>query len=299
MIGEADFTFRQSELKEWKLCRRRTKWNYWDRLAPVVDEVGPASLGTLVHAGLEDYYTRQMTGSHNARYCELKATADPAQEELAAIMLRGYVEWVEQTGADAGLTIVGVEDQVTVRWPSLIHGHTVDVTGKADLIVVDAFGLDRLLDHKTVQNLNDPQPPQDDQRMTYAVLKMIRDGRTYAGASHNKLRKVKRTGSAKPPFYGRDEIHFTERQLNSHMLHMEAILNEMVYTQLLLRSAEPGTADNLEHALLWPNPTRDCSWRCEFRTLCQLRDDGVTWVDFIGSNFTRGDNMFSERAEED
>src|SRR5262249_51168517 len=31
----ADFVFRQSELHEWLLCRRRTKWQYWDRLEPI------------------------------------------------------------------------------------------------------------------------------------------------------------------------------------------------------------------------------------------------------------------------
>lgn len=295
-----DFTFRQSELHEWLLCRRRTDWNYWQSLAPRHEGPTAASLGTLVHAGLEDGYRKQSglwdVEGPNAGppdlYGRMRATADPKQAELADIMLRGYWEWVETTGADAGWTILAVEKQVTVEWPTLIHGQSVAVTGKADLIIRDAFDLERLVDHKTVDALGAKQPPSDFQRQTYAVLKLLIDGETYAGAMHNKLRKVKRGVNAKPPFYGRDEIHFNLAQLRSHYRHMDAILNEMVYTRLVLADAEAqadaATVDDLEHRLLPPSPTKDCSWRCSFYHLCPMRDDGSAWQSFIGDNFTRG-----------
>lgn len=300
IVNKADFTYRQSELHEWLVCRRSTDWKYWQGLTPKHEGPSAASLGTLVHAGLEDEYRRRSglwmvegsdAGPPNL-YDRLRPLADSDQGVLADIMLRGYWDWVETTGADAGWTIVGVEQQLTARWPTLIHGHTVDVTGKADLLIVDAFGLPRLVDHKTVDKMNDQQPPSDFQRQTYAVLKQILDGETYAGAMHNKLRKVKRSVQAKPPFYGRDEIHFNKAQLRSHYRHMEGILNEMVYTQLVLaeakRSGDPGTVDDLEHRLLPPSPHRDCSWRCPMYTVCPMRDDGSAWASFMGENFQSG-----------
>ncbi len=165
---------------------------------------------------------------------------------------------------------------------------TVDVTGKIDLSIVDSFGLPRLVDHKTVDALNAQQPPMDDQRMTYAVLKLLTDDVAYAGTMHNKLRKVRRSAQAKPPFYGRDEKHFTRAMLRSHYRHMDAILNEMVSTRLALLDESGDELDALEHAMLWPNPTKDCSWRCPFVVMCPMRDDGAVWVDFLGENFTRG-----------
>lgn len=288
----ADFTYRQSELHEWLLCRRRTDWQYWQSLSPVRDEANAASLGTLVHAGLEDFYVPQLVVPEPDRievYPAMFLRAHPVQAELADIMLRGYREWVETTGADAGWSVLAVEKQITVQWPTLIHGCTVEVTGKADLIIVDEFGLERLVDHKTVDRLGDQQPPSDFQRQTYAVLKQLLDGSTYAGAMHNKLRKVKRSATAKPPFYGRDEIHFNLAQLRSHYRHMEGILNEMVYTQLVLRDApNDEVIDDLEQRLLPPSPTRDCSWRCSFHTICPMRDDGSAWQTLMGENFIRG-----------
>lgn len=303
-MADAEFTFRQSEIHEWLLCRRRTDWNYWQQITPKREGPSAASLGTLVHGGLEDGY-RERSGlwlpGEGPVYPAMHLTADPTQAKLADTMLRGYWDWVDQTGADAGWTITGVEQSVTARWPSLIHGKTVDVTGKADLLITDAFGLPRLVDHKTVDRLGDRQPPSDFQRQTYAVLKQIIDGETYAGAMHNKLRKVGRSAVAKPPFYGRDEIHFNKAQLRSHYRHMEGILTEMVYTRLVLeearRSGDAGTVDDLEHRLLPPSPTRECSWRCNMYVVCPMRDDGGAWAAFIGENFIRGTINEEEEAE--
>lgn len=298
----ADFVYRQSELHEWLVCRRSTDWKYWQAITPKQEKVGAASLGTLVHAGLEDEYRSRGALEGEWVYNKLKDTADPQQAKLADTMLRGYWDWVDETGADAGWEIIGVEQQRSVVWPSLIHGHSVEVTGKADLLIVDALGLKRLVDHKTVANLNDQQPPSDFQRQTYAVIEQIATGTTYAGAMHNKLRKVGRTAAAKPPFYGRSEIHFNLAQLRSHYRHMETILNEMVYAQLVMadarRTGDPvDELDDLEHRLLPPSPHRDCSWRCDFYQLCPMRDDGSAWQAFIGDNFQKGGMITTEEAE--
>jgi hypothetical protein len=36
---------------------------------------------------------------------------------------------------------------------------------------------------------------------------------------------------------------------------------------------------------LYPNPTRDCSWECNFRSACLMRDDGSDWEEFLRSEY--------------
>ena len=38
---------------------------------------------------------------------------------------------------------------------------------------------------------------------------------------------------------------------------------------------------------LYPNPTRDCSWDCEYRTVCLLMDEGDDWQDYLEDNYMR------------
>ncbi len=290
----ADFSFRQSEIQEWKQCRRRTNWNYWQTYGEKINrEPGVADLGTLVHLGLEEFYGLQLaepdgkTDDRLARWTLALETADQAHAKMAEVMVRGYKDWVAETGADAGLTILGVEQEISVVWPNKILGCEVELHGKIDVDAVDEFGLPRGLDHKTVQTFGEKPPPMDDQRMTYNVLRWLKLGAPYTSFAHNRLRKVLRTGAAKPPFYERLPKTFSPTQLQSHFIHIEGILQEMVGARLLLAERQPGSQehDNLEHLLLYPNPTRDCSWRCQFYVLCPMRDDGSDWVSFRNENY--------------
>lgn len=288
------FSFRQSEINEWKHCRRRTDWSYWRNFGEKINrEPGVADLGTLVHLGLEHFYGTQLVEDDGKDWDRLNRwdsaleAADPAHAKLAVVMVRGYKQWVAETGIDAGLKILGVESEISVIWPNLILGQVVEVHGKIDVDAEDEFGLPRGLDHKTVQTFNEKPPPMDDQRMTYNVLRWLKLGAPYTSFAHNRLRKVLRTGTAKPPFYERLPKNFSFTQLRSHYTHIEGILEEMVGARLALAAAGD-QRDDLEQKLLYPNPTNDCSWRCQFYTLCPMRDDGSDWTTFRDENYTSG-----------
>jgi hypothetical protein len=36
---------------------------------------------------------------------------------------------------------------------------------------------------------------------------------------------------------------------------------------------------------LYPNPTRDCTWECNFRTACLMRDDGSDWGQYLADEY--------------
>ncbi len=39
------------------------------------------------------------------------------------------------------------------------------------------------------------------------------------------------------------------------------------------------------HLALYPNPTRDCSWECNFRTACLMKDDGSDYEQYLADEF--------------
>lgn len=283
-----NLTFRQSELFD--PCRRHWALSYRRRLEPVRQRPSKAGIGTLVHKGLEHLYDTTLAMGPDAAMTALwEEGALTIQDRpewvkeygkqlvLARRMLQGYEQWLEETGADAGLTVTGVERTVAASWGSYevpgIGVVNVTVTGKADLEVIDEWGMPRLIDHKTRDQIESRPTPFDPQRLTYGLLRYLEDGTLYAGGMHNVLRRVLRSGSAKPPFYGRtDEVHFSLPLLRKHHRHISARLQEMVPLAAMLEAG----AIELDDPRLFPT-INDCSWKCDFIEVCPLFDDGSDW----------------------
>lgn len=263
---------RQSEIKTFKTCKREWYLEYVRSLAPLGGESSTADLGTMVHKALEFYYTDRDWSD--------AIDAEAPEAELASIMVAGYVDWVAEQGMDVGLHVVGVEEPVEVSFGEF-NGDEVIVTGRQDLILWDeALDETILMDHKTVQNLDQAADNliQNEQLLTYITLRRL-SGQPISGAAHNSLRRVKRTASAKPPFYGRRRITPNGQQLDNHLLHMRAAIGEMVATAQALE-----LDDELHQRLAYPNPGRECGWRCDFFHVCPMMDDGSNWEGYL-SNF--------------
>lgn len=275
---------RQSEITSWKDCRRRTNWSYWLGLQSITTYVGVADTGKFVHTGLEALYSGlDPFVAMRASYSEENIYDQAALKdnyEMAVIMLRGYIEWLEETGADAGHTTLAVERELEVLWGTVL-GHEVWLTGKVDREYRDMFDDLWLMDHKSVDAIStEPMAIMDEQRMTYAVMRKIEDGVTYKGGVHNQLRRVKRTQQAKPPFYGRSPITYSAEQLNNHWKHMTGTIEELVRVKLEI------AAGGDEQILLPPRPSKDCGWKCKsLKPLCALRDDGSDWQGYMSENY--------------
>jgi len=240
----ASETIRTTDIRTWQRCRR--KYTLLKKF-PVGDSQ-LASLGTRVHALLEAYYKDEPPP-------DPPLTIPPEDENLAQIMFAGYLEWLETTGVDEGMEVLGVEVPLELQLQS------GTITGKADLIVRQN-GMVWILDHKTVGTLTPPRMIAMDHQLQTYVLMAREAGFPAVGAGHNMLRRVKRTGSARPPYYGRELVTFSNAQLESHRANLELLVAE-------IRNAP-------EDVAMIPTATRDCGWDCPFADACVLGEPAKT-----------------------
>lgn len=293
-------TFRQSEFSGSKRCLRSWALGYRRRLIPKREKVSTAGTGTLVHKGLEFGYNgelwlpavTELWKAESLKYGIDDQAEYAKQFTLAKIILEGYWDWVSETSADVGWEVTGVERNIEVEWPRKIDGHTIIVTGKVDLEVLD-FGQPKLVDHKTRDSIKQTTADTlDEQRPTYAVLRKLEDGTEYLGATHNILRRVKRTATAKPPFYHRNELHYSIEQLRRRYLLMDRQLERLVP---LAARIEDGTIE-LDDPDLPPTPGTHCDWACRFTSPCALMQDSSDWQYLIDNGYNVGDPLTEEEA---
>lgn len=297
-----------SELQTFKHCRRRW-WLSWYRGLRLRDEprTGVRSLGTWVHDALSKWYVPEGETPEDPRHAFnelvreeelalLQATSHLSDTDVATkvadfqkdadlgrAMLEGYVEWLAETGADVGLTVVAPE-QVIKTVLECSKSLTVQVQGRLDVRLRRDTDLVQLfMDHKTVGNFTDParRLPMDEQMKTYLLLEesQANGAGQVDGALYNMLRRVKRTAQAKPPFYERLEVRHNPTTVATfrERLKGEALTIDLV---------ERGLDDGVDHHLLaYPTPSDKCSWGCEFFALCPMFDDGSRAEDFIQEHY--------------
>lgn len=286
-----DRRIRYSEIKSWQQCRRQWRWGYQMGLDRVSEAPDTSDVGSLCHEALESYYLGSTDPGAliRARRSERTEQGGGALDKkwsdtftLAEIMVDGYVEWVESEGIDADYRVLAAEQRIEVPFGTVRGDHVV-LTGQLDLQVEHTpSGLRYLRDFKSVQSLDQAgrQLQMDSQLLTYAVMLRMQDIRI-AGAEHMMLRRVKRSATATPPFYGVAQVAFSETQLRNHWTHLNALLHDIVGAyQSLEASADP-------HAVCPPNPGRDCTWRCSAPGIdgCLMEDDGANVSGFVQAMF--------------
>lgn len=303
-----------SEISNFKGCRR--KWwleNYRGLRAKQKKLVGPLPLGTRVHNALELYYT---DGSDPVEeYMRLlevdellfQATIDANDDvkvkkfndeaELGRLMVEGYIEWVHETNADAGLEIVGAEQIIRYRLKEF-EGR-VELMGKLDLVVRrKSDGSLALMDHKTAATF-DPYHKyymMSEQLMMYTMLHLLqpdRNGQLIDGGIYNLLKKVKRSSRATPPFYKRIDVRFNRRTIQAFWMRTLGTLRDMISTRQALD-------DGVDHHIVaYPTPSNDCSWKCPFYLACPLFDDGSAVEEMLAAGYEQIDpyERYSEESK--
>lgn len=282
-----------SEVQTFKQCRRKW-WLQWYRgLASKRIEVqGVRNTGTRLHIALAELYqphdviVRPMLALMDSQVEDLRifdaglSDSDSREKllsdfQLEQIMLEGYLEWLEETGADSDLEVISSETYVEAELPG-VYGNTemppVKVIGKVDTRVRDRrTGLLKFMDHKSVTSFVIPMLHQNQQLLHYELLQSLQpgpDART-DGAFYNMLRRVKRTAKAKPPFYKRIEVTHNQHELDAYKNHLIGVVTEMQTVEAALNE-DPEAAG----MLAYPTPHRDCSWKCPFVKECRMFDDG-------------------------
>lgn len=212
---------------------------------------------------------------------------------LERAMIEGYVQWLQETGADSELKIIASE--------TTLKAHLYDhVRADGQVTSVYAMGLldvrayritddaNLFVDHKTVGSLTAPVAmlPQNEQMIHYLLLEWLssEDGETHCdGALYNMLRRVKRTATAKPPFYDRYEVRHNKYELESYKRRLIAETRDV----LAMVEALDAGADPMDVA--YPSPNKDCTWDCDFFSVCSMFDDGSRAEDALASLFVQVD----------
>lgn len=286
----------QSEASVFRECRRKWWLGTYRGLRPKFQPVtGPLSMGTRIHACLEALYTdgRNPVDVHrelieNDRLELVMVERDPSEldkeAELGRIMLEGYLEWLEETGADADYEVVSSEEILTVP---LLNGE-VEMVGKLDMRVKrKSDGVRLFMDHKTAAGMDGIAKIAaiSEQFLHYHLLEALKPDETERcdGGVYNILKKVKRTATARPPFYERIEVRHNRQQLQAYWNRFHGIVMDI----MRVRAALDAGGDHLVHA--YPTPTGDCSWKCQFYAVCPLIDDGSAAESMLEDFYEVGD----------
>lgn len=304
-IPDDHYPVSNSELQTWKRCRRKW-WLAWYRHLALRTEtfIGVRSTGDRVHRALERWYVPDGTPRVDprdalervivedwTRVAELARERHVDEQQLAVLatefakstnleraMVEGYVQWLEETGADAELRVIASETPLTASL-ELDDGRSIALIGKLDVRVkrvTDDVNL--LLDHKTVGDLKSPAVtlPQNEQMTHYMLLEWLNSDegeRRCNGALYNMLKRTKRSGRATPPFFDRVEVRHNAYELASYRRRALAA------SRNVLDAIDRLDAGDSHLDVVYPSPTPNCKWDCDYFAVCNLLDDGSAGVD--------------------
>lgn len=291
-----------SSMKEFMECRRKymlhDMFGFDKKNRP---PVGPLALGTRVHNALEKMYTDgEGLLEEYARLAEIdreiylqspdgKWTDNVdkfnSEVELGRIMLEGFKEWAEEEGLDADIEIIGPE----LSLETTIKDGKITLMGKKDLTIRDHLDDTVIIrDFKTAQNISDydKMAMLDPQLPFYQLLeKLIDPGEKVDGGQFVVLRKIKRSGRATPPFYKIFRTRSNEHKLEAMEKKVDGITDDMLsFRNKLLRGAD-------HHKVAYPNPTKDCSWKCPFYDVCPMMDDGSDYIRMLETEYVQVDPL--------
>lgn len=308
-----------SEMRTWKECHRKWWFGYygeWGLKRDKQETSGARSLGSRVHLAIEGLYTNDEDKNnpmqilkeiydHDAEVMREMGKHPDAivalwkEYDLAYAMVEGFLQWMQDTGIDDGYEVVAVESVIEVD--SHIPG--IKLRGKLDQRVVRTVDGARLFrDWKTVGDLKNPPMllPLDEQMKFYMLLEFLESIRETGagpqwrtdGGLYTMLRKVKRTASAKPPFYDQVEVQHNMETIRNMWTRVSKVVEELYDARVALDAG----ADH--HYIAYPNPSRDCTWKCDFFSVCSMADDGSDLDGILNSFYEKADPHERYRAAE-
>lgn len=296
-----------SEVQTFKQCKRKW-WLAWYRgLGLRTQEfIGVRSTGTRIHRALEKWYVPDGQPRVDPRDAlEAVVAEDWAQierlsgdmaipavkmESLAVefanstnmerAMVEGYVQWLEETGADSNLRIIGSEQYLSAPLDVYVSGQQrpVNIIGLLDARAEDTNTQHTwFIDHKSVGDLESPLPllQANEQMLHYHLLEMLSSpnaDRYCDGALYNMIKRSKRSERAEPPFYAREEIRHNTHELASYRRRLVSTVQDILTTKDRLDNGE----EHLDVA--YPTPADTCKWKCDFFAVCSLMDNGAPGV---------------------
>ena len=269
-------TVSNSRLACFKRCPRKYEYRYVDNFT--ANEKTPAlMLGTLVHSALEQFYSSTsrdmgMEARAAAAMAEYDNKVSAAADEVLSCggdserfdkdsfmgrqMLKHYFE---EVAPNDDFTPVASEIRVDTRIPNPSGKFSwCRFIGYVDAIV-EREGRLYILEHKTAKNL-DVKHLITDTQVTQYIWALRQMGYDVCGVYYNILRKCdpysKRT---KAPYHYREAVYRNDREI-------EECGRQLYYQYMAMRHAGKYG--------YYTNPTRDCSWDCEYRPMCIAEMEG-------------------------
>lgn len=300
-----------SEVQAAKDCPRKWWLAYYRRLQPKTESsIGARAIGDRLHRALRYGYLGDASLRISPRQAlEALITLDRAafattfdpddpfhidtkrrfdkEADLERIMLEGYEAWLAETGADSEFEIIGSEVYLEADLPDLPN---IKIIARLDARVRRISDNVRLfIDHKSVGDFTRPTRTlhMDEQMLLYMLIEQLQenDDTRVAGALYNMLKRVKRTGTAKPPFYQRIEVHHNPIELESFRRRLMGTVQNIERMRARLDVGE-------DHRIVaYPRPTQDCTWKCPFFQVCSMFDDGSHVEGMIKEFYNVGDPL--------
>lgn len=311
---------RTTERRDFKRCPQRWWWGWREGLRPRGQISDALWFGIGIHLALAHYYApgrKRRTDMVDVwdDYCKrdplsrlvLTAAEELGHEEeyvaaahLGRAMLVGYMahynhdrHWdVVNTEEPFQVNITDEEGDNVAVFCSTFDGVYWDLEDKSY----------KLMEHKTAKAITTGHLGMDDQGGAYwavanAVLrdKGILKGQEFIkGITYNFLRKSlpdDRERNAAGQALNLDGT-ISKRQpavLFQREFVRRTPAQRKVQLQRIAAEVENMNEFRYRNLSLFKNPTRDCSWDCAFKEMCELHDSGGDWKEFRSAVYTKQD----------
>lgn len=266
-----------SDIAAFLRCRRSWAWGFMQDLSTREVEWGALALGSRVHAALEAFYRHGTDPAveHQRLANEAIASAEAAGAPpwgmdtlyqdivIGRNCIDGWKMWMEETGADHGLTLFGVEEMIEMP----ILGGAVTLRGKVDrLMTRDSDGAIIMDDWKTTgqwhAGLREKLERSYQHHVYLAICRHVYPTRYIAEANYTVIKKSQRNmGFAAVE---RFRVPGTTRSAERKLKQIEFIV------ALMLEAIDDIKANGMDHAV--PSPDESCRW-CNFKQPCEIYDD--------------------------
>lgn len=319
---------RTSERAAFKRCPQRWWWAYREGLRLRSQGHGALWFGTGFHLAFAEWYIpgrergrdpRETWREYVGETFEVVRTKSKYQgdleeeftnsKELGELMLTHYLDTY---GDDPHWDVIAPEQIFAVLIPDPEDASLpiVDYRGTFDGVFRDLnSGKLKIMEHKTAAQISTKHLPIDDQAGSYIAVAShilremgeLKKGEFIAGVEYNFLAK------RKPDTRPRDELgrylnkdgsiskrqsadtllrEFVARPAKARKRQIERIGSEAVAMDMYRSGALP----------LIKNPTKDCSWDCDFFELCQIDEQGGDVEGFKKSVYKIEDPYMDHRS---
>lgn len=295
-----------SEIGTFLDCRRKYYFQYYLHLQKKTNgegKVNNLTFGTKIHEALGAWYVSGGQEDPNKIIKQLFIDERPMvvgygdsdllkkfdeQEKMGVMLIGHYMDQVLKNGLDYGFTYISSEEEMEMEiLPD------VNFIGKIDALMErDVDGSKFLLEHKSYASSNAAQHIKvahiEPQHLGYMLLYRANHDDYLSGTILNIIRKLKTLNRSKDPIIIREIIRHNQVEMDNYFRRLQEIAREI---KLFIERVD---SEGVKAA--YPTPTTDCSWKCDFFSVCPLVDDGSDWEGMLKANFESYDPY--ERYEE-